>query len=134
MNTDNTDKKTNLRNRDRLLCLSVSIREICGHDFLFPKPTDWLARKIHPDTLHLRVKIERVLTHLASVTRLLITSERRRGVHHIVGIDPDHARFDRFCETMRTRDVLRPYAGRQTINRIVRFLDQLVIILESDHA
>src|SRR5581483_5852216 len=61
-------------------------RFICAHYCsLLPKPTDRLAGEINPNTFYLRVEFKRMLAHLAAITRLLVATERRRGVHHVVG-------------------------------------------------
>src|SRR6266571_1521397 len=99
---------------------------------LFPKPPDRFARQIDPHALHLRIEFQRVLAHLAAITRLLVTAKWRRGIEHIEGIDPDNARLDLLCKAVRARDVARPDAGRQAIDRFVRLLDQIVFVRKGD--
>src|SRR2546427_11679708 len=97
------------------------------------KPTDRLTRKINPHALHLGVELERVLAHLAAVARLLVTTERRSGIEHVVGIDPNDSGFHRASEPMRTRDVARPDTRGQSVHRLVRLTNQIVIIIKGDH-
>src|ERR1043165_9873147 len=78
---------------------------------LLSEPANGPTREIDPNALHLRVKFERVLAHLAAAALMLVTTKGRRCVEHIEGIDPDHARFDLFRETMRARDVPGPNPG-----------------------
>src|SRR5262249_25213343 len=99
---------------------------------LLSKPTNRLAGEIDPDTLYLRVQFERVLAHLASVARLLVAPERRCGIEHVVSIDPDDARFDCPSEAMCPRDIARPDSRGQAIDRVIRFLNQFIVIFESD--
>ena len=72
----------------------------CGSpDSLFAEPSNRLARKIDPDTLHLRVEFQSVTAHLAAITGLLVTAKRRSGIEHVVGIDPDKTGLDGLGET-----------------------------------
>src|SRR5882672_6884631 len=92
---------------------------------LLPKPTNRPPREIDPDAFDLRIEFQRVLAHLASVARLLVTTKRRSRIRHVVGIDPDSAGFDRAREAMGPRDVARPDAGRQTVDCVVGLTQQL---------
>src|SRR5689334_13457257 len=95
-----------------LVCLFVANSFCAFFAALFTEPADGSTREIDPNALDLRVKLERVPAHLAPVTRLLVTTKGRRCIEHVEGIDPDHARFDLFRETMRAGDVPGPNPGR----------------------
>src|SRR6266516_2593301 len=90
---------------------------------LLAKPADWLSGKIHPHALHLGIKLERILTHFASVARLLETAKRRSGIKHIERIDPDYPGFDVPGESMGAHNIAGPDAGGQTIDRVVGLLE-----------
>src|ERR1043165_437722 len=89
------------RERPCMITNRSPIRVIRG---LLPEPTNGPSGEIDPNALDLRVKAERVLGHRAPVAWLLVTTKGRRCIEHVEGIDPNHARFDLFRETMRPRD------------------------------
>src|SRR5215210_4547116 len=86
---------------------------------LLVKPADGLAGKIDPHALDLRVEVEGVAAHLAAVAGLLVAAEGRGGVEHVVGVNPDHAGLDLPGEAVGARDVARPDAGREAVDRLV---------------
>src|SRR5690349_9013316 len=121
-----TKAQTKARLSKVLACAScVFVCAFCG---LLAETPNRSARQINPNALHLRVQVKRVPAHLAAVARLFITTEGRRCIEHVVSIDPNNTRLDLFRETMRAGDVSGPDAGRQTVDRIVRLFDQIVLV------
>src|SRR6185369_4514547 len=116
--TDYTDRNTNLRN----LWMD-----------LLAKPADWTPGKVHPNALHLRVKIERVAAHLAAIARLFITTKGRRCIEHVESIYPNNPRLDLFRKTVRARDIPGPNTSREAVDRVVGLLEQIVFVFETDH-
>src|SRR5678815_3420891 len=112
------------------MCIRDSFCAFCD---LLPEPANRAARQVNPNALHLRVKIERVPAHLAAVARLFVTTEGRRCIEHVVSIDPNNTRLDLFRKTVRARDVPGPDTSRETVDRVVGLLDQLVFVFEADH-
>src|SRR5262249_15077481 len=100
---------------------------------LFAEPSNRLARKIDPDTLHLRVKLQGLFTHFPAVTRLLVATKGRSSIEHVEGIDPHHAGLYLLRKTMSPRDVPRPNAGSQAIDCLVGLLDQVIFVFEGNH-
>src|SRR5678809_1505325 len=111
---DDATKRHKMYKRKDSICAFCVL--ICAFCELLSEPADRTPRQIHPNALHLRVKIERVAAHLAAVARLFITTEGRRCIEHVESIDPNNARLDLFRKTMRTRDVPGPNASRETVD------------------
>src|SRR6185436_6138038 len=86
-----------------------------------------LRIQIHPDTLDLRVVLERMRAHFATEAAVLVTAKWRGGIVHIVGVDPDGARLKLASDVVRLLDVPRPDAGGQPVLSVVgsgdRFID-----------
>jgi hypothetical protein len=74
-----------------------------------------------------------VLAHFAAVPGLFVTTERRCRIEHVVGVDPDDSGLHGFGKPVGARDVARPDAGRQSINRFVGLPNQIVIVVKADY-
>src|SRR5262245_50189027 len=96
-----------------------------------PSPEPLLIQ-IYPDTLHLRVVLERVHAHLAAEAALFVAAKRRSGVVDVVRVDPDCARLQLARDVMRLLDVPGPHRGGESVSRVVRAGDRLVDIGKLD--
>src|ERR1700694_5486456 len=93
------------------------------------------SRKTEPHGLDLRVELERVGAHLASVAARLEAAERDGGVDEAVVVDPYGAGPKLPADAMGARDVPGPHAGGEAELGVVghAYCARLVLEARDDH-
>src|SRR3954452_7730923 len=86
------------------------------------------------DGLQLGIVIERVVPELPADARLLEAAERRGHADARVRVDRDHAGLDRARGAERLGAVPGPDRAAQPVDRVVRELDRVGLVVERDHA
>src|SRR5438552_18594730 len=71
------------------------------------KARDVMVAERDADVLDLAVEVEAVVAAVAAHTAALRAAERRVQVAHVLGVDPDHARFQTFRHAVAAAQVLR---------------------------
>src|SRR5262249_34275431 len=84
----------------------------------------------HVDIFQLGVTFECGHAEVTPETALLITTKRRFRMHAAVGIDAEHAAFDRFGNADGPAQVVGPEATPQALLRGINFLDHPVLLVE----
>src|SRR5215212_4530913 len=85
------------------------------------------------DVLYLGVVVEGVRTELAPDAGLLHPAERRCDADGGVGVYGDDARLHAPSYAQGAGAVLRPDRARETVNRVVRLPDGVLLVIERDH-
>src|SRR5262249_54542444 len=111
---------------------SLDSRYSALSSFYFPLFTSLL--QIDPHRLSLCVKIERLFTHLAPETALLIPAERRGRIDIPILVDPHRPGLDRMCEPVRLADIVPPHPGGEPVLRGIRPADQFVPVVKGRHS
>src|SRR5690606_9090288 len=75
-------------------------------------------------------QLERVEPELATLARLLVTTERGRRVERMIGVDPDRSRLQPARDAVCTLHVPRPHAGGEPVDRLVGERDRLFLVAE----
>src|SRR5271156_1677034 len=65
-------------------------------------------------------------------SRLLVAAERQGWIKHVVAVEPHRSGAKLGSDTVRFADVARPDRGRESVDRIVGELDDLVRIIEGN--
>src|SRR5690606_3953109 len=92
-----------------------------------PRPA---SAQVDPYALDLGVQLERVEPELATLARLLVTTERGRRVERMIGVDPDRSRLQPARDAVCTLHVPRPHAGGEPVDRLVGERDRLFLVAE----
>jgi hypothetical protein len=83
--------------------------------------------------LDLGVVLECVLSQFATLTALLVTAEGYVGLDRVVRVDPYGTRFERIGQFNSARQIFTEDSSRKTIVRVIRRLDEFVIVVEFGH-
>ena len=84
-------------------------------------------------SLDVRVVRQRVLAELTADTRLLEAAERYLRVKLVDTVDPGGTGVQPVCDLDRALDVLSEDSGGETVHRVVRLVDDVLLVLELDH-
>src|SRR4051794_12898353 len=84
-----------------------------------PRVVGAMSADLHPDALGLRELVERRLAEVAPVAGLLDAAVGHGRVHHLIRVDPYHARAQRPRGVMGASQVARPYAGGEPVLDVV---------------
>src|SRR5271170_85144 len=93
-------------------------------------PSRWTFLQLHRHRLHLGIVRQPILPELAPNTRLFKSSERRRGVEHVVAIHPNRSGSDSISNRMRLGYILGPNRSSQAVQRFIRPVHHFVDVLE----
>src|SRR5450759_753583 len=95
-------------------------------------PQERTSGDVDDHVLDLGVEIESVGTKLPAPPALLEPAPGRGRVDHVVAVDEHCARLQCMRHPMRTLYIVRPHAGDESVNRVVRLRDQVLLALERD--
>src|ERR1700681_67785 len=103
-----------------------------------PKRVTWIARidvsgGRQKDVLELCVVVQCVRPQLPTNARLLEAAERGRHADRAMGVDGDRAALQPARNAHRAAGVVGPVRTGEPVDRVVRDLESLVLVLEWDH-
>src|SRR5947209_17885413 len=101
-------------------------------DPLRADPRNRMAVEGDGDVLRLHVEVEGIVAAVAPEAGIFHTSERRRQMAHVFGIDPDHAGLETSRDPMRAAEIARPDITGEPVAHVVADPDSLRLILEWD--
>src|SRR5579864_5379559 len=91
------------------------------------------SRNRGANSLDLGVLLEDFVAHLAAPAGLFVSAEGQGGVEHIVAIDPYGSGAEQAREPVSFLDVASPYAGGQTVGRVVCLRRNFFDAAEGNH-
>jgi len=77
--------------------------------------------------------VQRVLAQLASNTRLFVPSGRHIHVQRVRAVGPRSTRMQLVRDLNPARDVLREHRRRQSVKRVVRLMQHVLLVFELDN-
>src|SRR3954463_5028162 len=86
------------------------------------------------ELLQKHVSTEPLPPALTTEAALLISAKRRTRVELVERVGPDHTRFQRGGHLQDARSLVCPHPSRQSISRVIRFLDRFRERAKRQHA